>query len=105
MRAGRGVIDWFGDGADHTTREIGLDACDQRGGDVRKLGLFPALAAASLSATTLLKEDSTFFLWAPVILACCFYLIAFHAFSQRERPEQVIALLEYAVQYADEPVK
>ncbi|HBN8432882.1 hypothetical protein [Pseudomonas aeruginosa] len=72
-------------------------------GDLRKLGLFPALAAASISAATLLKEGSNFFLWAPLILACCFYLMAFYALAQRERPRQVIALLEYAVRYANEP--
>ncbi len=74
-------------------------------GDVRKLGMFPALAAASISATILLKESSTFFLWAPLILACCFYLISFYAIGQRERPEQVIALLEYAAYHADERVE
>ena len=74
-------------------------------GDLRKLGLFPALAAASVSASTLLKENSNFFLWTPLILACCFYLVAFYALGQRERPDQVVALLEYAISYADEPAK
>ncbi|WP_159915772.1 hypothetical protein [Pantoea sp. 18069] len=71
-------------------------------GDVRKLGLFPALAAVSISAATLLKEDSNLYLWAPVILAACFYLVAFVAHASRERPQQVIELLEYAIQHADQ---
>lgn len=74
-------------------------------GDLRKLGLFPALAAASIPVSTLLKESSNFFLWAPLILAFCFYLMAFYALAQRERPGQVVALLEYAARYANEPAK
>lgn len=74
-------------------------------GDLRKLGLLPAFVAASISATTLLKEDANMFLWMPLILACGFYAISFCAMASRERPEQVIALLEYAVQHADSPVQ
>ncbi len=73
-------------------------------GDIRKIGLFPALMAAALSAAALLKEGgSNPFLWAPLILACCFYLVGFVVNGQRERASQVIALLEYAVSYADAP--
>ncbi|WP_158684117.1 hypothetical protein [Stenotrophomonas sp. MYb57] len=71
-------------------------------GDLRKLGLFPALAAASISASTLLKEGSNIFLWAPVMLTACFYLVAFVAYASRERPQQVIELLEYAIHHADQ---
>lgn len=74
-------------------------------GDLRKFGLLPAFAAASISATTLLKEDANMFLWMPLILACGFYAISFCAMASRERPEQVIALLEYAVQHAGAPVQ
>jgi hypothetical protein len=70
-------------------------------GDIRKLGLFPALAAAAMSAATLLKEDSMFVLWAPLILACCFYVIASWIVPLRERPAQVVALLKYAIEHAD----
>ncbi len=34
-------------------------------GDLRKLGLFPAVAALLISAATLFKEDSNPFLWGP----------------------------------------
>jgi len=69
-------------------------------GNLRKLGLFPALAAASISANTLLKEGSNFFLWAPLILASCFHLTAFYTMGNRERADQVVALLEYAISHA-----
>jgi hypothetical protein len=69
-------------------------------GELRKLGLFPALAAVSLSAATLLKEDSNLFLWVPVIAAACIYLVALDALVSLERPQQVIQLLEYAIQHA-----
>ncbi len=70
-------------------------------GDIRKVGLFPALAAAAMSAATLLKADSTFILWAPLILACCFYVVAFFIVPHCERPNQVVALLKYAIDHAD----
>ncbi|AZU14339.1 hypothetical protein AC611_16985 [Xanthomonas phaseoli pv. phaseoli] len=71
-------------------------------GDIRKIGIFPAFAAAAISATILAKQDSSFMLWAPLILACCFYLIAFYATGRRERPDQVIALLELVIRHAKE---
>jgi hypothetical protein len=75
-------------------------------GDIRKIGLFPALTAAAMSAAALLKEGgSNPFLWAPLILACCFYLVGFVLTNQRERASQVVALLEYAVNHTDEPAK
>lgn len=49
--------------------------------------------------TILAKQDSSFMLWAPLILACCFYLIAFYATGRRERPDQVIALLELVIRH------
>lgn len=67
-------------------------------GNLRKLGLFPALAAASISASTLMKEDTSFPLWLPIILAAVFSIIGFIALGQRERPQQVIELLEYAIE-------
>ncbi|MBD8898380.1 hypothetical protein [Rhodanobacter sp. DHG33] len=72
-------------------------------GDIRKIGLFPALMAVAVAAATLLKQGgSNPFLWAPVILACCFYLVGVVVIGQRERASQVIALLEYAVGQVDE---
>ncbi|WP_395026136.1 hypothetical protein [Comamonas odontotermitis] len=68
-------------------------------GDLRKLGLFPAFAASAMAASTLLKSDINIYLWLPLILAACFYLVAFHAHGQRERPQQVATLLEYAIRH------
>lgn len=72
-------------------------------GDIRKIGLLPALAAAMVSATTLLKAESHFYLWLPLAVTCAFYLIGFFAVNQRERPDKVIGLLEYAIHHADDP--
>lgn len=75
-------------------------------GDIRKIGLFPALAATVAFAANLRKDDvSNPFLWAPVVLAGCFYLVSFVLIGSRERAGQVIALLEYAISQADEPPK
>ena len=71
-------------------------------GDLRKLGLFPAWAALSMAAATLRTEDGNLFVWGPMIAAAIFYLVAFVAFLSRERPQQVIQLLEYAIQHADQ---
>jgi hypothetical protein len=75
-------------------------------GDLRKLGLFPALAALfiSISAAILFKGDSNpslLFLRDFVAIVVIFYAMAFLALS-RERPKQVIQLLEYAIQHADQ---
>lgn len=74
-------------------------------GDIRKIGLFPALTAAAMTAATLMKDGNNVLFWAPLILTCCFYLMGFIVVNQRERPEQVITLLEYAVTYAGEPTE
>ena len=74
-------------------------------GDIRKVGLFPALMVAAVSAATLIKDGNSLFLWVPLVLACCFYLMTFAVVGLHERAGQVVALLEYAVKYADEPEK
>ena len=66
-------------------------------GEIRKVGLFPALVAASMAASTLLDKDGNLLLWAPLILACCFYLLGTMVLSRTERSGQVIKLLEYAI--------
>ncbi|MEO6561858.1 MAG: hypothetical protein ABIN99_02265 [Nitrosospira sp.] len=78
-------------------------------GDLRKLGLIPALAALIallISATTLLKEDSNPFVWGGVVTIVAIFVIynvmAFAAFLSRQRPQQVIQLLEHAIQHADQ---
>lgn len=77
-------------------------------GDLRKLGLLPACLALFISLgsiATLFKGDKNpFFLFlaefslALVIL----YLMASLGFLSRERPQQVIQLLEYAIQHANQ---
>lgn len=75
-------------------------------GDIRKIGLFPALMAVAVAAAALLKETgSNPFLWAPLVLACCFYLVSVIVVGQRERASQVIALLEFAISHADWPTE
>lgn len=74
-------------------------------GDIRRIGLFPALTAAAMTAAPLMKDGSSLPFWGPLIIACCFYVLAFIAVNQRARPEQVITLLEYAVTYAGEPME
>lgn len=69
-------------------------------GDLRKLGLFPAWVALSISAAAL-KEDSNLILWLPIIAAAVFHTLAVVAFVSSERPRQVILVLEYAIQHAD----
>lgn len=75
-------------------------------GDIRKIGLFPALMAVAVAAAALLRESgSNPFFWAPLVLACCFYLVSVIVVGQRERASQVIALLEYAISHADRPIE
>lgn len=74
-------------------------------GDIRKVGLFPAFMVAAVSAATLFKDGNNLFLWVPVILACCFYLMSFVVVGLHERANQVVALLEYAVKYAEDSEK
>lgn len=72
-------------------------------GDIRKIGLFPALAATVVSAATLMKAGSNLYLWIPVAVTCALYMVGFITVNQHERSEQVIALLEYAIRHADDP--
>jgi hypothetical protein len=74
-------------------------------GDLRKLGLFPALTALLISAAILFKADSNpflLFLRDLVAIAVIYYLAAFLNFLSNRRPRQVIQLLEYAIQHADQ---
>ena len=66
-------------------------------GDLRKLGLVPALAAVIISMATWYKDDSNPYLWGLVVIIATSYLMALLVLS-RERPQQVIQLLEYAIQ-------
>jgi hypothetical protein len=73
-------------------------------GDFRKLGLLPALATLFISVATLFKGDSSpllLLLGDFIVILVFFYLTAFVAVS-RERPQEVIKLLEYAIQHANQ---
>jgi hypothetical protein len=70
-------------------------------GDLRKLGFFPTLAASVALASTLMKNDSNILLWGPLILAVCFSCMALYAQTQRERPQQVIDLLKFAIDHIE----
>jgi hypothetical protein len=79
-------------------------------GDLRKIGLFPAVAVLLISVipvTILLKGDSnlSFSLLSLrdlVKIVVMFYALAAIAFLFRKRPRQVIELLGYAIQHADQ---
>ncbi len=77
-------------------------------GDLRKLGLLPACLALFISLgsiATLFKGDknSFFLLLAEFSLGLVFlYVMAFLGFLFHERRQQVIQLLEYAIQHADQ---
>lgn len=66
-------------------------------GNLKKVGIFPVLAAASISASTLIKQDSNLYLWTPITLAIAFYIIGFIALAKRERAEHIIEILEYLI--------
>ena len=71
-------------------------------GDFRKFGLIPALAAIFISVATL-KEDNNQFLWVGlVVIVVAFNLMGLAALLLRQRQRQVIQLLEYAIQHADQ---
>lgn len=66
-------------------------------GDLPKIGLLPALMAASVVASTLIKYESNIFLWTPMIIFCQFYIVEFFNSNNRDRHKQVIAILEYTI--------
>lgn len=80
-------------------------------GDLRKLGLFPALTVLLISAATLFKgygdpsgpsDPSLFFLRNLVVIVAIYYVVAFLNFLSSMKPRHVIKLLEYAIQHADQ---
>ncbi|QQC64334.1 hypothetical protein [Paraburkholderia ginsengisoli] len=70
-------------------------------GDIRKLGLFPALVGVSVAVQKLLESNSNPLLWMPVVLTGSFYLMAFQVAGTGERRSQVTELLQYAIDHAD----
>lgn len=98
---------------DKPTLELGLlryrhcwEAFDNRFaaviGDIRKLGMLPALAALSVAVATLLGQDANLPAWATLIVASSLYMFALYTLGRREQPQKVIRLLEYAISYAQD---
>lgn len=70
----------------------------------RKPGLFLVVAVLiSLSAAVLLEEKDSYLLpWGLMIAAAILQVVVFHVLFSLERPKQVIKLLEYTIQHADQ---
>jgi hypothetical protein len=70
----------------------------------RKPGLFGVVAILIylLAALLLEEKDSDLLLWGLGIAAVILYVGVFEAFVSLERPKQIIKLLEYAIQQADQ---
>ncbi|ANF58669.1 hypothetical protein [Halotalea alkalilenta] len=72
-------------------------------GDIRKLGLFPALIALAVAAHGMAGSlDNPWLLWGMVIAVGCFYFIAIGVSSFGERRAQVADLLQYAIDHAED---
>ncbi|WP_152640611.1 hypothetical protein [Xanthomonas sp. MUS 060] len=70
-------------------------------GDLRKIGIFPALIALVMAASTLIKNNNSKYFWAPLILAAIFYLAGLFVRPRQERTQQVIDLLDYAILHSE----
>lgn len=66
-------------------------------GDVKKLGLFPALLAILVATPKLWEGPWSTWIWPAVAMTGGFYLIAFLVIASGERRAQVFDLLEYAI--------
>lgn len=69
-------------------------------GDLRKVGFFPAFAASAVSASMLLKNDSSLWLWLPLLVLATLQVLLFPLHVNRERPQQVAELLRFAIEHA-----
>lgn len=68
-------------------------------GDLRKIGLFPAFAASAISASMLIKNDSSPWLWLPLLVLATLHLLLL-PLHNRERSQQVAELLRHAIEQA-----
>ncbi len=66
-------------------------------GDLRRLGLAPALAGSALAAANLIRQEGVVLLWAPIAMACCLYIVVTVLLASRERPRQVVELLSFLI--------
>ncbi|MEN3164147.1 hypothetical protein WI697_19050 [Tistrella mobilis] len=71
-------------------------------GDLPKIGLLPALMAASVVASTLIKYESNIVLWIPMIIFCLFYIVGFFNSNNRNQNKKVIAVLEYTIAHMND---
>lgn len=72
-------------------------------GEIRKIGLLPALVTIGLAAHTMIKADSHPYVWMLLATTGALYVLGFIAMNQHERTDQVIAVVEYAIRHADDP--
>lgn len=70
-------------------------------GDLKKIGLFPAWLAVAAGAQKLTTTANPW-LWMPVVLAGCFYLLAFVFSDKPQQMTRVVSLLEHVVSYYDD---
>ncbi|MFM0433707.1 hypothetical protein PQQ75_32195 [Paraburkholderia aspalathi] len=70
-------------------------------GDLKKIGLFPAWLAVAAGAQKLTTTGNPW-LWMPVVLAGCFYLLAFVFSDKPQQMTRVVSLLEHVVSYYDD---
>lgn len=72
-------------------------------GEIRRIGLLPALVTIGLAAHTIIKADSHPYVWMLLATIGALYVLGFFAMNQHERTDQVIAVVEYAIRHADNP--
>lgn len=72
-------------------------------GDISKVSLF-SLITATYSVPLLSGNENPIF-WISIAIVFCLLLLALGTLPRRERTNQVIELLEYAIVYAKEPAK
>lgn len=71
-------------------------------GDLRKLGLLPAVLATLAAVPKLLDSASNPLFWASSIGIGAIYLMTFYVFGSSERRTHVLGLLQYAIDHTEE---
>lgn len=72
-------------------------------GEFPKIGLFPAFFALAISADKLINGRLESVFLPLVAILGGIYIFAFIASLLREKPDQIIALLEHAIKYSKDP--
>ncbi|MCA1956739.1 hypothetical protein, partial [Zymomonas sp.] len=66
-------------------------------GNIKTLGLFPALASFSIAVASWDGKDINSYLWIPIITTSILYLMAIFISEEQSSSQGVIAILEYAI--------